>query len=38
MQVDPDIELCGGLIPVKKEPKILGVVLDEKLTFTAHIK
>ena len=32
------MEICGKLIPVKEEVKLLGVTIDNKLSFTPHIK
>lgn len=33
---DPEIKLNGLSIPVKREHKFLGVLLDDKLTFIPH--
>lgn len=35
---DPHVQLNNVLIPLQKEHKFLGVVLDEKLAFIPHIK
>ena len=35
---DPYLVLCDNPIPVKKETKFLGILLDSKLTFVPHIK
>jgi len=37
-QTDPDLKLYNTPIPVVTGAKFLGLVLDKKLTFTAHIK
>ena len=35
---DPYLVLYDNTIPVKKETKFLGILLDSKLTFVPHIK
>lgn len=35
---EPDLKLYGNTIPVVKETKFLGLILDSKLTFIPHIK
>lgn len=38
IHAEPDITLNGEPIPVKREQKFLGFILDEKLTYIPHIK